>query len=234
MRKKRKDKAPYRHELKYVCTQAQLAILNHRIQAVCRLDEHTGANGGYVIRSVYFDTPENSGYYDNELGANPRTKYRIRIYNHDTDHIKLERKSKFDTKTYKESCSITRQQCLQLLNGAFLWTLEDSMAPLLKHFYIEYKNKLLRPKIIVEYDRIPYVYHDGNVRITFDRNISSCHSILDFLNESIPKRPVMPCGQHILEVKYDQFLPDVIYNALQLRELHHCAYSKYYMCRKFS
>lgn len=93
---------------------------------------------------------------------------------------------------------------------------------------------LLRPAVIIEYERIPYVYKNGNVRVTFDTNISSSVSVENFLSGDIPKRPVMPVGYHLMEVKFDEFLPDYIYQSLNLGQLQQTAYSKYYLCRKFA
>ena len=45
----------YRHELKYVVTAAELALLENRIKGLVRPDAHAGADGMYHIRSLYFD-----------------------------------------------------------------------------------------------------------------------------------------------------------------------------------
>lgn len=95
------------------------------------------------------------------------------------------------------------------------------------------RTRLLRPKVIVEYDRVPYIYPQGNVRITLDENIRSSSRVELFLEDQIPTRPILPAGQHILEVKYDEYLPDFIYRAVQLQELHRTAFSKYYLCRRY-
>ena len=110
----------------------------------------------------------------------------------------------------------------------------DQLPPLLQQLNAEILEHGMRPAVIVEYDRIPYVYPLGNVRITFDTNVSSSHFTNQFLEPQYPKRPVMPAGQHLMEVKYDAFLPDFIYHALQLDNLQQTAYSKYYLCRKYS
>ena len=94
-------------------------------------------------------------------------------------------------------------------------------------------TRRLRPVVIVEYDRIPYVYENGNVRITLDTNICSCSRVETFLAPELPRRPVMALGQQLLEVKYDEYLPDFIYRNLQLQSLRQSAFSKYYICRKF-
>ena len=64
------------------------------------------------------------------------------------------------------------------------------------------------PKVIVEYERTPYVYKNGNVRITFDRNITSSSQVDQFFNATAKKRPILPAGMQLLEVKYDEYLPE--------------------------
>ena len=106
--------------------------------------------------------------------------------------------------------------------------------PLLQKMTMQMLTRGLRPVVIVEYDRIPYVYKNGNVRITLDCNISSSTAVERFLDDRIPKRPIMPTGQQLLEVKYDAYLPDFIYHHLHLQNLRQTAFSKYYLCRKYS
>lgn len=223
----------YRHELKYVCTAAQLALIEGRIQHLISLDSHVGENGMYQIRSLYFDDCYNRCYYENENGTDPREKFRIRIYNGSTNKISLELKKKEHGKTLKLSCPLTEEQCRTLMRGE---TLPDSESypPVLQKLLLLMKTTWMKPKIIVEYDRVPYVYKLGNVRITFDKNISSSYKVETFLDKEIYKRPIMPAGWHVLEVKFDEFLPDYIYKALQLDSLRQTAFSKFYLCRKFS
>ena len=223
----------YRHELKYICTAAELAMIQGRIHHLIPLDSHAGENGMYQIRSLYFDDYYDRCYYENENGTDPREKFRIRIYNGKTDKISLELKKKERGKTLKLSCPLTEEQCRMLMRGKVLPD-SDEYPPVLQKLLLQMKTAMLRPKIIVEYDRVPYVYKLGNVRITLDKNISSSSAIDTFLNPTIPKRPIMPAGQHVLEVKFDEFLPDYIYHTLQLRNLRQTAFSKFYLCRKFS
>lgn len=223
----------YRHELKYICTAAELAMIQGRIHHLIPLDSHAGENGMYQIRSLYFDDYYDRCYYENENGTDPREKFRIRIYNGKTDKISLELKKKERGKTLKLSCPLTEEQCRMLMRGEVLPD-SDEYPPVLQKLLLQMKTAMLRPKIIVEYDRVPYVYKLGNVRITLDKNISSSLAIDRFLDPTIHKRPIMPAGQHVLEVKFDEFLPDYIYQTLQLRNLRQTAFSKFYLCRKFS
>lgn len=230
--KNNEKKVKYRHELKYICTAAQMALIQGRISHLIPLDSHVGESGMYSIRSLYFDDYYNRCYYENENGTDPREKFRIRIYNGSKEKISLELKKKERGKTLKLSCKLTEAQCRMLMRGEVLPDSKD-YDPVLQKLLLLMKTTLMKPKVIVEYDRVPYVYKLGNVRITLDKNISSSSRIEDFLEKEIPKRPIMPAGWHVLEVKFDEFLPDYIKSALQLDSLRQTAFSKFYLCRKF-
>ena len=110
----------------------------------------------------------------------------------------------------------------------------SSQPEVLRKLTLQMLTRRMRPVVIVEYERIPYVYKNGNVRVTLDMNVSSSTSIGSFLDEQIPKRPIMPLGQQLLEVKFDEYLPDFIHHNLDLNSLSQTAYSKYYLCRKYT
>lgn len=223
----------YRHEFKYLISAGELVLIKNRINHLLQRDSHTEQNGIYSIRSLYFDDYYNRCFYENENGTDPREKYRIRIYNNSIDHITLECKRKERGKSLKTTCPLTVEQTKHLMKGQILPSI-NTQPPLLQKLTYEMLVHRMRPVVIVEYDRIPYVYKNGNVRITLDTNISSSKSIGQFLDENIPKRPIMPTGFQLLEVKYDEYLPDHIYHALQLQSLTQTAYSKYYLCRKYT
>ena len=223
----------FRHELKYPVSAAQLQVLRNRIDNLIPLDAHVGEAGSYSIRSLYFDDIYNSCYYENENGTDPREKFRIRIYNHSTERITLECKRKERGKTLKTSCPLTVEQTRMLMEGRILPDIANQ-PEVLRKLTLRMMTKGMRPVVIVEYDRIPYVYPNGNVRITMDMNVSSSTSIECFLDAQIPKRPIMPTGQHLLEVKFDEYLPDFIHHNLNLHSLTQTAYSKYYLCRKYT
>lgn len=223
----------FRHEYKYLCTQAQMADLENRISALIPRDAHLYGRSFYGIRSAYFDDFQNSCYYQNEDGVDPRYKYRIRIYDGEDTVIKLERKKKVRGMTAKDSCSLSREMAERLLAGEIPEFSED-MPFLLKYFISEMNMVHMQPKIIVDYLRTPYIYSNGNVRITFDREISSAPVSGAFFGKEIARRPVMPLGQALLEVKFDEYLPDFIYHALNIPDLERVTFSKYYLCRRYT
>lgn len=227
----------YRHEYKYVVTQENLVILKSRIRYLVPQDSHVKREGKYCgiynIRSLYFDTILNRCYLENENGTDPREKFRIRIYNHSDKRITLELKQKVNGKCRKLSCPLTREQCQSLMHGKLL-PVSCDYPPVLQKLLLQMKTELLRPVVIVEYERMPFVYKNGNVRVTFDMDIRSCDQVEKFLDDEIPYRLIMPMNQHILEVKWDQYIPDFIKSALELNQLQWTSFSKYYLCRKFS
>ena len=223
----------YRNEIKYLVSETQLVLLENRIRNLIQPDRHAGADGTYQIRSLYFDDFENTYYRENEMGTDPREKFRIRIYNGDPGRISLELKKKQHSMTQKLSCLLTEEQCRGLMAGRPL-PADPSYPPVLQKMNLLMKTRLLKPKVIVEYDRTPFVEKLGNTRVTFDRNIRSSNAVASFLEKRVPARPVMPAGKQTLEVKYDEFLPDYLYRNLQLSHLRQTTFSKYYLCRRYS
>lgn len=223
----------FRHEYKYVCTDVQLALLKSRISGLIALDSHVGESGMYNIRSVYFDDYYNSCLQENISGTDPREKFRIRIYNCSGERISLELKKKVGGKTQKHSCPISLEQCNMLLKGQPL-PISNDYPPVLQKLCLQMRQRLLKPVVIVDYDRIPYVMKEGNVRVTLDLNISSSFEYDRFFDPAMNRRPIMPTGQQVLEVKWDEFLPDIVYHSLQLECLQRTAFSKYQLCRQFS
>jgi len=223
----------YRHEYKYICNATKLKILEMRLRGMLSADSHAGERGAYLIRSVYFDTPYDSCYYENEDGIDPRSKYRIRIYNCSDKRITLERKEKCRAMTHKDSAQITREMCDEMLKGR-IPEIKKDMPPVLIKMLTDMRLKAMRPAVIVQYERKPFVHDLGNVRITLDYSISSSQSFDRFFDPLMPRRQVLSNGQGVLEVKWDQLLPSYIKDQLQLEGLQWSSFSKYYLCRKYN
>lgn len=223
----------YRHEFKYLCTPGQLAMLRVRLQGVMHKDSHVGANGTYFIKSLYFDDMYDRCFRENEDGVNVREKYRIRIYDNNADRISLECKRKENDKTNKKSCLLTKAQFAYLAYGTGDIDFE-ALPGLAKKLAVMKRSDGMRPKVIVSYERTPFVYANGNVRVTFDCSISSSGQVDRFFSEDYARRQILPTGMQLLEVKYDEYLPDHIYHALSLQNLQRTNFSKYYLCRRYS
>ena len=221
----------YRHEYKYMIDAKQEQILRIKAGGLMLLDKHVEGSDGYRITSLYFDDASNSCFYENENGTDPRSKFRIRYYNDDSGHLKLEKKSKRSGMTLKESCSITQEECLQMMKGD-IPLVTDKTDEMAAKLFTEMRLRRLLPKVIVSYDRIPFVYKAGNVRVTFDKNLTASCDIAGFMKGDFAKRPIMKKGELVLEVKWDEVIPMHIKEYMMLERLQWTAFSKYYLCRK--
>ena len=219
----------YRNEWKYQVSGAQLAVLAARLTPLLRPDGHHRP-GGYAIRSLYFDDFDNSCLRENEAGVDDRRKYRLRLYNGSAERIQLEIKEKLHGKTHKSSCLVSAGECREIMAGRPPAIGAGTPAPR-NLLSIAMRTAGMAPKVIVEYERTAFVGRSGNVRITFDRNISACVQLGSFLEPKVHLTPILPAGQHVLEVKFDEFLPDYVAQALELGKLRQTAFSKYYLCR---
>ena len=221
----------YRHEVKHEISYADMIQLRQRLSAVAIPDPHA-PGGRYHIRSLYFDTPDDKALREKVMGTNRREKFRIRYYNGDTSLIRLEKKSRLDGLGTKYNAQMTRQQVENILCGSTSWMI-DSDEDLIRELYCKMNYQLLRPKTIVDYMREPYVFDAGNVRVTLDYDIRTTLSVHDFLDPDCTSIKAGEDDPIILEVKWDDFLPGIIRDCVQLGNRHATAFSKYAKCRVY-
>lgn len=220
----------YRNEIKHVITPGDRAMICASLRAVARLDPHAEGKGYYTVRSLYFDNIADKALREKTDGVNQREKFRIRYYDGDTSVIHLEKKVKQDGVGYKVSCPLSRQEAQKIVDGDTTWMAASGRA-LVVELYAKMKGQGLRPKTIVDYERIPFVYGPGNVRVTIDYNIRTGLRCTDFLN---PHCVTLPTGGDIvLEVKWDEYLPSIIRHAVQVKGRRAAAFSKYSTCRVY-
>lgn len=188
-------------------------------------DSHA-TDGRYAIRSLYFDNDRDKALREKLDGVNYREKFRLRYYNGDVNFIRLEKKSKVNGLCRKESVLLTPQQVEAMLAGEW----DGEAAPLTRELLGKMRSQGLKPKTLVEYTREAFIYAPGNVRVTLDYNIRTGLNGTDFLN---PDCIMVPAGDApaILEVKWDEYLPDIIRDLIQMPHRRVGAFSKYAVCR---
>lgn len=218
----------FRHEWKHEISWSDLIAIRQRLRAVASPDIHA-IDGKYFIRSLYFDDPLDTALREKLDGVNRREKFRIRYYDLNTDLIHLEKKSKQNGLGNKAQADLTAEEAQAIVDGRLEW-MADSERALVRELYIKMRNQGLRPKTIVDYTREAFFYAPGNARVTLDYNIRTGLHCTDFLN---PDCITVPAGDApiILEVKWDEFLPGIIRDAVQLTGRHSAAFSKYAACR---
>ena len=218
----------FRHEWKYEINYMDFLTLRMRLAAVMQRDSHA-VDGKYEIRSLYFDTPSDRALREKLDGVNQREKFRIRLYNYGTSVILLEKKSKWNNLCSKESAELTEEEVQKLLHGEIMW-MKNTDRALCRELYDKMVGQGLRPKTIVDYTREPFVFAPGNVRVTLDYAIHTGLQCTDFLN---PQAVTVTAGEDriLLEVKWDEYLPDIIREAVSLESRRAGAFSKYAQCR---
>jgi len=228
-----KEKQPLklRHELKHYINKQDDLILSSRLRKMFPHDSNADSHGSYRVSSLYFDTPYDKALREKMDGVNKREKFRLRYYGSDTSFIRLEKKFKINGLGCKHSTRIAEREVQKILEGDIDFLLE-SEHPLLHEFYSKIRGQMLAPKTIVTYDREAFIYKPGNVRITIDRNLRSGLGKINFLNPELFHAPVNE-GLAVLEVKYDEFLPELVAMAVQVPNRQATAYSKYAACRKY-
>jgi hypothetical protein len=229
----------YRHELKYYINYQDYSLLRLRLNTLLEQDFNVTAGGSYSIRSLYFDDYYNNSFYRKYMGVPNRYIYRIRIYNQSDSTIKLEKKSKTVSYNQKETAPLTKENVYQILNGDYDFLLSSSNV-LMQNFYHECVSNFMRPRVVIDYEREPYVLDAGNARITFDKNIRAGVEGYDIFNDQMPMIETLESGLLIMEVKYTEFLANVIRRIIPPKASTFSAISKYILCcektmhRKFS
>ena len=225
---------PLRHELKFFINEMQYFVLSGILDQLLQRDPNGDEYNEYHIRSCYFDTIQNTAFFDKLAGVQNRDKYRIRIYNFSDQVIKLECKTTAGNLISKRSLSIPKLLCEQLLAGDPTG-LETTRSGLLNDVFREMTVNLLRPVVLVDYVREAYLHPAEEVRITFDKQLRTGMLSKDLFDPYVPTVPPFDENVMILEVKYNQFLPPYIRDLLNTYCAGACesAISKYVWCRRF-
>lgn len=216
----------FRHEFKYVLAYEEMLGLKVKLNELLEIDR---SSQGYMIRSLYFDSINDDDYYDKLGGEINRKKVRLRIYEPNSDFVKLEIKAKYDIHQLKKSLIINREIAEKLINLEYdvLLNYDNETA---KEAYLILKSGVYRPKIIIEYNRIAYMTKT-TTRITFDCDIKCSNDVKNFFKEKINYNYLTTKKDIVMEVKYDRFLEPHISNVLSKYISTQQSVSKYVMGR---
>tara|TARA_B100000401_G_scaffold264648_2_gene180122 strand:+ start:6214 stop:6927 length:714 start_codon:yes stop_codon:yes gene_type:complete len=223
----------FRHEFKYYINFFEYQVIRNRLKRILSNDTYSNSNGNYHIRSLYFDDLHNSALYEKQSGILARRKFRIRIYNLSDKVIKLEKKSRIGQFINKESIQISKDDYQKIINKDFCF-LKDSKFPLLNEFYFHLTASKIKPDVIVDYVREAYTSKISKIRITIDKNLRTGLLSTSLFDKKSPTVDVIEKPLYVLEVKYNNFLPDFVKDAIQLSSSQRYAISKFVICKKFN
>ncbi len=201
----------YSHEVKHEISREDIPVLRARLGAFMRCGSRVGG-GAYRVRSVCFDTPFDNALRDKIDGVSLRENYLIRLYNGDASYISLDKKSMMNNLCALQSCAVSEKEARCIAGGDIEW-LRDCDRQLCRELYTRITSQDLKPATIIDCTCESFAYPTGNVRVTLNYDIRTCDFCADFLDPAIL---AIPAGDSpvMLEIKWDDFLPDIIRDAV--------------------
>ena len=221
-----------RKEQKYPMSHMEAEYMYYKLANVMQQDAHNGENG-YLVRSLYFDTFNDTDYNDKDGGYEMRRKIRLRIYNPNDKVAKLELKEKQGDFQRKRSLLLTREDAIELCscNYDVIRKYDTEFA---REIYGRMQEKFYRPKVIVEYDRRGFVVKENDIRITLDSNIRANENNLNLFDSELNCYPVGKLTQVTMEVKFNHFILSYVKDLVSLSNRSQISLSKYCAARMAS
>ncbi|MDO5568879.1 MAG: polyphosphate polymerase domain-containing protein [bacterium] len=213
-----------RRELKYFINEVSMNEISKIMSKVLIADEHN-LDGGYHIRSLYFDSYENTDFYEKMIGIENRKKIRLRIYSSEDTKAKLEIKRKYNNNQIKSSVIISREDAIELIkqNYDVLNKYQSATAKTIMNIM---KVNSLVPVVLIEYRRKAFIHPMNKTRITLDSKIYSSETFFDIFAKDPPLVPIDD-NVCLLEVKYNGFLLGFINDIINSFDLSRTSFSKY-------
>ena len=222
--------AVLREEKKFLISMDEFIQKSFQLEQVMLQDEHNGTHG-YIIRSLYFDTPYDTDYFEKQAGTEIRRKIRLRIYDPDSDFAMLEMKQKQGAMQKKRSLRVSREDAQRLIQCDYTPLLRYS-EPFAAEIYAFMVTRAYRPVTIVQYHRKAFIARENRIRVTFDNQIVATESSFDLFSKTLNMNPVLDPYDVVLEVKYNGFLLGYIQNLINSIDRSELSVSKYVLARQ--
>ena len=190
-------------------------------------------NNQYFVRSLYYENIFSSNFFEKVDGMKIRRKYRIRTYAKTLDidtPIFFEIKGRNLERTYKKRMKIEYRYLDFFLNKEHHCKLLNIYPgnEMIKNFVYDTFKKDIKPYILIDYVRRPYVNKFGlYFRLTFDKNLLSTRGKNLFNDKSHLSWLECKAGYTILEVKFDRSIPAWFHRIIQSYNLNRRSISKF-------
>jgi hypothetical protein len=235
-----------RYEFKYVLPLAKRDEVEAELQHFLQLDPYVSGLPGtqYFVRSLYYDDPSFTAFFEKTDGLHTRSKYRVRTY---TDDPKagvvqfLELKGRHNNLVFKHRCPLTLPEGPAVAlstaretnaNGRpgedWIKRVLDRAEPGTVRDQFEYQvyRRRIAPNVLIDYWRRPYISkYDPEFRLTFDSELRCTASDTLFPSSSASPRRMLP-GYTVLEVKFRYHVPSWFHRIIQAFELRRRSISK--------
>jgi ribosomal protein L12E/L44/L45/RPP1/RPP2 len=202
-----------RFEFKYILPQEVRARIEDQIVHFMALDPFVAGQEQqrYVVRSLYYDDPALSSYYQKIEGALMRAKFRLRTYTDEPtancatylelkgryNSLVFKRRAYFDSAAAFHQCGSVTDKIISRVNGS----------PIGTQFLAELAHKQIKPLMLIEYLRRPYVARDNSdFRLTLDEDLFGTATDQLFPADTHGRRPILP-GHSVMEIKFKNSIP---------------------------
>lgn len=218
-----------REEKKFLIGIHAFISKSHELEKVLLEDRHNGTHG-YMVRSLYFDTPYDTDFFEKQAGTELRRKVRLRIYDTKSDFAMLEMKQKQGEQQRKRSLRVSKADAKRIMKCDYSPLLGYD-EPFAAEMYAFLQARCYRPCTVVQYNRKAFIAKENKIRITFDNQIVATESCFDIFSEKLNMNPVLDPYDVVLEVKYNGFLLGYIQEMLSSIDKSELSVSKYVLAR---
>lgn len=223
-----------RFEFKYILPLALRQQIEEELQFFLEFDPYVAAqpNHQYFVRSLYFDDPHFTCFYDKTEGLRTRSKFRIRTYSADpADNAPffMEIKGRHNNLVFKHRVPLPGGPEEMHFRGDALSQEVLKRAPnsaVKSQFEFELHRRRLRPVALIDYNRRPYISkYDAEFRLTFDDNLHATLTDTLFPAGWERCRSILS-GYTVMEVKFRHQMPAWFHRIIQSYELRRVSISK--------
>ncbi len=224
-----------RFEFKYILPNNLRREVESELLYFLQLDPYVEQKPGkkYIVRSLYFDDPVFSCFCEKEDGMQHRYKFRHRTYTNDPGEecpSFLEIKGRHDALVFKHRIEVESQriegriqtdrcETQAILDGA-------RESEVLNKFRFEHMRKSLRPVMLIDYYRRPYISkYDPEFRLTFDEQLYGTSTQHLYPKEWENPRALLP-DKTVMEVKFRRQIPSWFHRIIQFFGLRRVSISK--------
>lgn len=218
----------WRFEYKYRLSIQQYHRVKAAIRPFVQPDTFTSnaPRGGYLVRSLYYDSADMRAYQEKVNGDCDRTKLRIRTYTNSSlkkSNYRVEMKTRKGVYSEKYSTFVSPAWYETFLLNHH-WPANSD--PLLIEFERYIHLKTLLPLVLIEYQREGFnARAHPSLRITFDHQVQSTKA--DTLFPTTPFFHQHYRGNIIFEIKCDKNQPAWLHGLVQTQGLRIAANSKF-------
>ncbi len=221
-----------RYEFKYILATEKKEHIESELSHFMQLDPFVEQfkNKKYLVRSLYFDDPVYSFYYEKTDGLMHRQKFRIRTYATEYNAnipVMLELKGRYNNFVYKHRTVIEHSS--DNIHNVFtlLSCLDKDENPVSQQFIYDRFRKKIKPVMLIDYQRRAFQSkYDYEFRITFDGDLYGMQTEQLFPDDHLFRRKLLD-GYTIMEVKFRKHVPPWFHRIMIKYQLNRISVSKY-------